>query len=386
MALSNMGAKRAHRKAGRKGLRGMVERLLSLADVEIDGHRPWDITIHDGRLYARVLTQGSLGLGESYMDGWWDCDQLDEFFHRILRAGLDTRVNPWSAPFPVLKAKLFNLQRTSRAFQIGRHHYDIGNELYRRMLDQRLIYTCAYWDNASTLDEAQVAKLDLVCRTLGLQPGMRVLDVGCGWGGTAKFAAERYGVDVVGITVSEEQVRFGRQLCQGLPVEILLQDYRDVQGTFDRILSLGMFEHVGCKNYATFMRIVRRHLTDDGLFLLRSIGGNRSVAATDPWIGRYIFPNSMLPSVQQIGAAIEGVFVLEDWQNFSAHYDKTLMQWFRNFDAGWQELRGRYDERFYRMWKYYLLSCAGGFRARSTQLWEIVLSARGVPGGYQVPR
>jgi len=369
-----------------RSFRARTEELLALADVRIGGPRPWDLTVHDDRLYARVLAHGSLGLGESYMDGWWDCDALDEFIHRILRANLDERVQPWKDALRVLRARLTNLQKPSRAFQIGRRHYDIGNDLFSRMLDRRMIYSCAYWRDAATLDEAQEAKLDLVCRKLGLRPGLRVLDIGCGWGGTARFAAERYGVSVLGVTVSAEQAAYGQRLCEGLDVEIRLQDYRRVEGTFDRVLSIGMFEHVGYKNYARFMRSVRQRLADDGLFLLHTIGGNRSVRRNDSWTDRYIFPNSMLPSTRQIAAAIEGTFVLEDWHGFGPDYDRTLIEWHRNFARHWPELEARYGERFRRMWTYFLLSSAGGFRARKNQLWQLVLSPHGVPGGYCAPR
>ncbi len=367
-------------------MRSRAAELLAFADVRLDGGRPWDLQVKDGRLFARVLAQGSLGLGESYMDGWWESARLDEFFTRILAAELDTRVQPWRDAFRVLRARLVNRQRPSRAFEIGRRHYDIGNDLFARMLDRRMIYSCGYWKDAATLDEAQEAKLDLVCRKLGLRQGMRVLDIGCGWGGTAKFAAERYGVAVVGATVSAEQARLARELCAGLDVEILLADYRSLRGTFDRILSIGMFEHVGCKNYAAFMRLVRGLLAPDGLFLLHTIGGNRSQRKNDPWTERYIFPNSMLPSARQIAAAIEGVFVLEDWHGFGPDYDRTLLAWHANFERAWPALAGRYDERFHRMWRYFLLSSAGGFRARKNQLWQLVLSPGGVPGGYRAPR
>jgi cyclopropane-fatty-acyl-phospholipid synthase len=366
--------------------RRQIERLLALADIRIDGSRPWDIRVHHPGFYRRVVLEGSLGAGESYMDGWWNSPQLDELFTRVFRARLDARIRSWAWFLGALRPWLFNLQKPSRAFAVGRRHYDIGNALYRAMLGERMIYSCAYWEHAATLDEAQEAKLDLVCRKLALAPGMRVLDVGCGWGGTAKFAAERYGVSVVGVTVSAEQAAFGTDLCRGLPVEIRLQDYRDMDGTFDRIFSLGMFEHVGGKNYPTFMRAVRRCLKDDGLFLLHTIGRNESSIRVDPWIERYIFPNSMLPSARQIAAAAEGLFVLEDWHSFGLHYDKTLLAWFRNFDAHWDDLKSRYDERFYRMWKYYLLASAGAFRARENQLWQVVLSPRGRPGGYRAPR
>ncbi len=366
--------------------RARVDELLALAGVRIGGERPWDLHVHDDRLYARVLAEGSLGLGESYMDGWWDCPQLDEFIHRVLAAELDTRVQPWTDALHVLRARLVNLQRPGRAFRIGRHHYDIGNDLFSRMLDRRMIYSCGYWKDAATLDEAQEAKLDLVCRKLGLEPGMKVLDIGCGWGGTARYAAERYGVSVVGVTVSVEQASWARRLCEGLDVRILLEDYRKVAGTFDRVLSIGMFEHVGYKNYATFMGIVRRHLADDGLFLLHTIGGNRAARRTDRWTDRYIFPDSHLPSARQIAAAIEGRFVLEDWHGFGPDYDQTLLCWHRNVERHWPDLRDRYGERFHRMWTYFLLSRAGGVRARKNQLWQLVLSPHGVRGGYCAPR
>ena len=367
-------------------LRKKIEQLLTVADVRIDGDRAWDIRVWNDDFYPRLFAQGSLALGESYMAGWWDCDSLDTFFYRVLRAELDKTIRPWREALRVVKSRFVNSQKPSRAFEVGLRHYDIGNTLYRHMLGRWMIYSCGYWDRCSTLDEAQEAKLDLVCRKLGLRPGMRVLDIGCGWGGTAKFAAERYEVEVVGITVSEEQARVGKETCRGLPVDIRLQDYRSVEGQFDRILSLGMFEHVGYKNYLPFLRVVRGCLKDDGLFLLHTIGNNRSVTKVDPWIERYIFPNSMIPSATQICAGIEGLFVLEDWHNFGADYDTTLIHWFRNFREHWDVFRSGYGETFYRMWKYYLLSCAGAFRARNMQVWQVVLSPQGVPGRYRCLR
>lgn len=357
--------------------------LLALAGVEVGGGRPWDPVVHDGAFHRRVLAGGSLALGESYVDGAWDCPRLDEFFHRVLRARLDRRVRSPGWLVAALRARLVNPQAPSRAHVVGERHYDLGNELYQAMLDERMIYSCGYWEGAATLDEAQEAKVELVCRKLGLAPGMRLLDIGCGWGGTAKLAAERYGVEVLGVTVSRRQVELARERCAGLPVEIRLQDYREVRGTFDRVLSLGMFEHVGWRNHRTFFATVRRLLHDDGLFLLHTIGGERSETHGEPWVERYIFPNSMLPSARQIAAATEGVFVLEDWHSFGADYDRTLMCWHQRFESTWDRLRERYDERFRRTWRYYLLSCAGAFRARRLQLWQLVLSPRGVPGGYR---
>jgi len=364
-------------------LKKTAEGILSLAGIEINGTHPWDIHVHNDNFYRRVLTQGSLGLGESYMDAWWDCEKLDQFIYRILRANLEDKVKQnWKLLLSVLVARIFNIQSKRRAFQIGEKHYDLGNDLFKNMLDERMVYSCAYWKSAHTLDEAQENKLDLICQKIGLQSGMRILDIGCGWGSFAKYAAEKYGVTVVGITVSKKQVALGKILCRGFPVEIRLQDYRDVNESFDHIVSLGMIEHVGYKNYRTYMRCVHKCLKDDGLFLLHTIGGNESVTSPEPWTNKYIFPNGLLPSIKQIGAAIEGLFVMEDWHNFSVDYDRTLMAWHRNFENSWDTVKLHYDERFYRMWRYFLLSSAGSFRARKNQLWQIVLSKRGVLGGY----
>lgn len=358
---------------------------LAEAGVRINGAEPWDPQVHHPGTFDRILAAGRRGAGEAYMDGWWSCDALDEFVCRILRAQVMDRIDRRKLVWPMMRSRLFNLQNQRRAFVIGDAHYDRGNDLFQTMLDDRMVYTCGYWEHAATLNEAQGHKLDLVCRKIGLEPGMRVLDIGCGWGSFAQFAAERYGAQVVGITVSKEQLELGRKRCAGLPVELRFQDYRDVEGPFDRVVSLGMFEHVGFKNYRTYMEIVRSVLDTDGLFLLHTIGGHYSTSDIDPWIAKYIFPNSMLPSVTQIGRAIEGLFVMEDWHNFGADYDKTLMAWWRNFEDGWSTLRERYTERFHRMWRYYLLTCAGSFRARSNNLWQIVLSPDGVQGGYRRP-
>ncbi len=360
-----------------------VTSLLDLADIKINGSRPWDIQIHDERVFARTLAQGSLGFGEAYMDGWWDSQALDQMMTKIFNADLQDRIKPLQALLPALTARLLNPQRKSKAFEIGESHYDVGNDLYQRMLDKRMVYTCGYWDKAQTLDEAQEAKLDLVCWKIGLQKGMRVLDIGCGWGSFAKFAAEKYGVEVVGITVSKEQIALGQKMCAGFPVELRFQDYRDVTGTFDRVVSLGMFEHVGYRNYRTYMEVAHRVLPDQGIFLLHTIGGSRSVHATDPWVEKYIFPNSMLPSIPQIATSIERLFVMEDWHNFGTHYDKTLQCWYANFERAWPELKEKYGERFGRMWTFYLLSSAATFRSRKNQLWQIVLSKGGLVDGYQ---
>lgn len=364
-----------------------IEKLLSLADIQINGNRPWDIQVHDDRLYQRLIRGGSLALGESYMDGWWDVDYLDQFFAKVFSAKLEDKIRIGFRQFLLILSSIcFNQQSKRRAIEVGEKHYDIGNDLYKIMLDQRLVYTCAYWQGsppATNLNDAQEAKLDLVCRKLNLQKGQRVLDIGCGWGSFAKYAAEKYGAEVVGITISKEQAELAKELCKGYPIEILIQDYRDVKGKFDHIVSLGMIEHVGYKNYRTYMQVAAKALKDDGLFLLHTIGTNKSVRNTDPWIGKYIFPNGMLPSPTQLSSAIEDHFLIEDWHNFGANYDRTLLAWHTNVDSNWDKLKHKYNHRFRRMWKYYLLSCAATFRSRQIQLWQIVLSKNGVPGGYQ---
>jgi len=371
-----------------KIIENTTKEILSLAGIEVNGPNLWDIQVHNKNFYKRALTEAELGIGESYMDGWWDCEKIDELIFRIIRERLDEKVKrKLSIILKILLAKIFNLQSKKRAFIIGKKHYDLGNDLFRNMLDKRMNYSSAYWKDANTLDEAQENKLELICKKLYLKEGMRVLDIGCGWSAFGKYAAEKYNVETVGITVSKEQVELGKEMCKNLPVEIRLQDYRELKEKFDRIISVGMIEHVGYKNYRTYFQVAKRCLKDDGLFLLHTIGEVKSVKANDAWTDKYIFPNGMLPSVAQLGKAIEGLFIMEDWHNFGADYDKTLMAWYERFSSNWEKLKSKYDERFYRMWKYFLLSSAGAFRARSkNQLWQIVLSKKGVVGGYKSVR
>ena len=372
-------------------LRNRFADLLARADVRLDGGRPWDVRVRDERLFRRVALDGLLGLGDAYVDGWWDCDAVDELFARSLRSNLPARlpVSRSSIAY-VLRHRLLNVQSRPRARRNGRDHYDRGNDLFRAMLDRRMVYTCAFWRDAADLDAAQEAKLEMACRKIGLRPGQRVLDVGCGWGSFAKYAAERHGAEVVGVTVSPEQVRLGRELCAGLPVELRLQDYRDVTGTFDHVVSLGMFEHVGPKNHRAYFQKVRQLLAPDGLFLLQTIsvrdGGPSLRDGELVWFERHIFPGAILPSLAQLGAGIDGLFTLEDLHNFGADYDLTLMSWDANFQRAYPALHDAdpaCDGRFRRLWSYYLLAAAGAFRARRYSLWQAVLSPNGVAGGWR---
>lgn len=357
-------------------MKDVAKKILKVADIEINGIRPWDIQVKNEKLFQRILSGGSLALGESYMDGWWECEAIDQMIDRILRARINKKVRVSAdVVWNVVKAKTLNMQNKTRSKIVGEQHYDVGNELYKRMLDKNMCYSCGYWKNTKNLDEAQEAKLDLICKKLKLKPGLKVLDIGCGWGSFSKFAAEKYGVKIVGITISKEQKKLAEERCKGLDVEIRLQDYRDMDEKFDRILSIGMFEHVGYKNYKAYFEMIDRCLEENGITLLHTIGRMETGGiAGDPWLNKYIFPGGALPSVYQIAGAADKLLRLEDWHNFGPDYDLTLMEWYKNFNESWDEIKGDYDERFRRMWNYYLLSCAAIFRSRTAQLWQVVFA------------
>lgn len=368
-----------HTSPPRAGLaQATLQELFASADIRLGGDRPWDIRVLDERFYRVVLAGGTLGFGESYMDGWWECDALDEMCCRAIRGRLEERV-PLNVPtaLAIAGSFLFNLQTRSRSKVVGKQHYDVGNDLFECMLDPSMQYSCAWFRDTDDLAQAQREKMDLICRKLGLEKGMSLLDIGCGWGGLARHAAEHYGCRVVGITISEEQRRYGAAASRELPVEIRLQDYREVSEQFDRVVSVGMLEHVGPKNYPQYMKKVFQTLRQEGVFLCQSIAVNQSSLYPDPWVSRYIFPNSMLPSATQVAKTAEKLLVLEDVQNLSEDYEKTLKAWESNFRGSWHRLESRYGERFYRMWRFYLLSCAGAFRARSLQLFQFVFSKGG---------
>jgi cyclopropane-fatty-acyl-phospholipid synthase len=366
-----------------------LARLLQRAGVQVNGPAPWDLQLHDAAAWGRMLRQGVLGFGESYMDRQWDCECLEELVSRLLRADADRLVTPRSWPAWLgrqLRPALMNLQSVARAFTVAEQHYDLGNDLFAAMLDTRMVYSCAYWARAGQLEQAQLDKLDLIGRKLELARGERLLDVGCGWGGLAAHAAQAFGSQVVGATVSHEQAALARQRCAGLPVRITLADWRSLQGRYDKLVSVGMFEHVGPKNYRRYFQRMHELLEPGGLFLLHTIGCDRTTSATNAWTDRYIFPNGKLPSAVEIARAVEGLFVIEDWHNFPADYERTLLSWWQRLEQRWPELRARYGERFFRMWKFYLLSSAGFFRSGQGQLWQIVLAPPGRVRNYRSVR
>lgn len=370
------------------GARRAVTDLFALADIRFDGARPWDIQVHDERLFRRVLANGSLGLGEAYMDGDWDCPALDQLFDRVISARLGERLG---MTFPLvmmmLGARLSNRQSVARSGAVAKIHYDLPTDIHESTYDKRLTGSCAYWKGAVTLDQAQENKLDLICRKVGLRPGHTVFDIGCGWGSFIGFAAERYGAQCTGVTVSSEQVAYVKARYSGSPVEPLQMDYRAYRGPkVDRVISVGMFEHVGSKNYRTYFECARRHLKDEGIFLLHTIWENERHPIIDAWQDKYIFPNGDLPSLGEITSAVEGLFVIEDVHNFGADYDRTLMAWNGNFQSRRAELAARHGERFCRMWEYYLLQNAGAFRCRHISVGQFVLTPYGLRGGYAAMR
>lgn len=372
-----------------KHIEEKIIHVLERADIELNGRRSWDIRIHDSRFYKRVFQHPSLGLGESYMEGWWDCDRLDEFFFRIMRQiNPETIYSVWTFLRFFITNFFTNQQSKLRSTRVAKRHYNLDNNLYRYMLGETMAYTCGYWKDTKTLDDAQNSKYNLVCKKVNLKSGDKVLELGCGWGGFARYAAKNYGCQLVSVNIAAEQMKYAAEICKGLPIQLFVCDYRDIgkynpqKIKFDKVISIGMCEHVGHKNYPHFLQLVRDNIKEDGLFLLHTIGKNKTTSFSDPWMQKYIFPSGMLPSVQLLSRTSEGRFVIEDLHNFGSDYDKTLMAWHENFEKYWPVIKMSYDERFYRMWRYYLLSCAGAFRARTLQLWQLMLSPKGQLHGY----
>jgi len=346
--------------------------LLDKAGIEVNGSKPSSIHVHNEKLWDRVISQQGLGLGEAYMDGWWDCEAIDQMLTRLLEIKVTQELKPGASLIAhVIKSNVLNRQTKNKAASNAKHHYNIGNDLYERMLDPEMAYSCGYWADAKNLNDAQLDKFDLIAQKLHLEPGMRILDIGCGWGGFLRYAAKNYGVTGIGISPADNQIAIARERNGKLPLEYIQQDYRDLTGSFDRIVSVGMMEHVGPKNYETFFDKCISLLNPDGMMLHHTIGSNLTKQATDLFFDRYIFPGGVLPSLSQISSAVEEKVIIEDVHNFGPDYDKTLLAWHKNINKRWKEVP-QYDERFRRMWNYYLLSSAAGFRARHLQLLQVV--------------
>jgi len=375
-----------------------IKEMASQAGITVNGENPWDIKVIDKRVYKRIALDGALGLGESYMEGWWECDQLDELFNRLMKLYRSNDYASWKVRLDKFKRRLVNFQTIRGSKKVANLHYNLGNNFYKKMLGDAMAYSCGYWQDTEDLQESQNNKYELICKKLQLKKGEKVLEIGCGWGGLAKYMSEKYKCEVVGVNISKEQVKFGKKICENLPVEIILADYRHPKNynpnniKFDKAVSVGMFEHVGPKNFRPYFRIIQNQIKDDGLFLLHTIGSNITGLSGNSWIHKYIFPEGVLPSCAQIADTSEGYFIIEDWHNFGPDYDKTLMAWYNNFDKYWNDeksnpeidlnLKGKSDQIFYKMWRYYLLQCAGLFRSRYCQLWQVVFSIR-LSGGYE---
>jgi cyclopropane-fatty-acyl-phospholipid synthase len=372
--------------------RKIVTDTLSRAGIRINGSNPWDVRVNDDRFFSRAL-RGSLGFGESYMDGDWDADELDALFRRVMRMKLTRSplviVNRiWSD----IRARLTNLQTRSGSRAIAEAHYDLDHRLYKEFLGPYNQYTCCFFNKAKTLQTAEIEKLEMLCNKLGLSAGDKVLDIGCGWGGFAKYAAETRGCSVTGVSISTEQIAYAREYTSGLPVKIIEADYRDLPEMyggqhFDKVLICGMLEHVGYKNYRNIFSIIHHLLKDEGKFLLHTIGNNQTTAVVDPWIEKYIFRNSMAPAMGQLAEAFEGLLVVQDWENYGLYYAPTLAAWQQNFEKNWEtisaiETERPFDERFRRMFNYYFLSCKAAFETENLHLWHVVLTKHGL--GRQV--
>jgi cyclopropane-fatty-acyl-phospholipid synthase len=366
--------------------RRIITGVLEQADIRVGGDRPWDLRIHHDRFFPRAM-RGSLGVGESYMDGDWDAGSLIEFFRKTMDAGL--QMHPLLRINRVAKevhARFRNLQTRRRSRAVAEEHYDLDHRMYAQFLGPWNQYTCCFFDGTDDLEEAELCKLEMICDKLEIESGDRVLDIGCGWGGFAKYAASTRGCSVVGISLSDEQIEYARDYTEGLPVEIHRMDYRDLPesplGTFDKVLICGMIEHVGYRNYRQLMKVVHTVLAQDGLFLLHTIGNRHNTAVVEPWIEKYIFRNSMAPSMQQLTRAAADLFVIEDWENYGHYYVPTLQAWHDNFNRNWDRIRALdgprpFDERFRRMWNFYLMSSRAAFEVEDLHLWHLVMTRYG---------
>jgi cyclopropane-fatty-acyl-phospholipid synthase len=366
-------------------------KMFAKADIKIDGNREWDIQVHDERFYSSLLFHGSVALGETYVNGWWDCKNVEQFIYRVLHYRL---VNPRTYELQhfgssflkntrFISKYIINAQSVKRASRDVKYHYNLGNDLFRATLGQSMTYTCGYFKNTKDLDEAQLNKMDLVCKKLHLKKGMTVLDIGCGWGSLAKHMSSKYGVKVVGITLSENQVKYARRHCKGEDVKIVLCDYRDYVGKFDRIVSIEMIEHVGAKNLKEFMHKANANLKEDGLMLLQFDGKAESINWNYSWIEKYIFPGTVTPSLKQITTSAEGLFTLVDLHDFTKDYHLTMNCWHSNFLKNWDDIKDSYDDRFFRLWKFYLTMCPATALANTQHLWQIVLQKNNSEKQYE---
>lgn len=360
-----------------------ARKILQRSGIELNGKKPWDIQIKDPSIYMDTFLKGSLGFGDGYINGKWDVEKPDLFFEKIFLKHVSLIPNLGDTLFNI-RNFILNTQIGKRAFQVGEMHYDLGNEMFEYMLGESMGYSCGVFLNpGDTLGDAQYNKFETFCKKLRFRKGMKVLEVGAGWGTFARLAAQKYGVEVVGLTVSAEQKAFAENRCKGLPVKFLLMDYSDLDekysGYFDRVVSIEMIEAVGRKNFHQYFSIIGRAMKDDGLFGLQSIVGS---GKADPFISTRIFPNGLVPSAADLVKNSADILRLKHWESIGKDYEKTLMSWEANFRNNWKTIsklkssggRKLYDDKFYRMWRYYLLSCAALFRTGMIDDAQIIMS------------
>ncbi|WP_226779488.1 SAM-dependent methyltransferase [Oceaniglobus trochenteri] len=338
-----------------------------------DGSPPLRVTLTDPTLVQRIVMTPDLGVGEGYMDGTLQIenDDLRRFLSLVIANSWNGSRSAWRNPLRHARRALRRIQQYAPAPKAQAnvaHHYDLSGELYDLFLDADKQYSCAYFRTPDvSLEQAQADKKAHIAAKLLLEPGMRVLDIGCGWGGMALTLARDFGAQVVGVTLSREQHAIGRQRVEeaGLSeqVSIRLQDYREVRGSFDRIVSVGMFEHVGAPQYETYFRTVHDLLAPDGVALIHTIGRLGPPGITSPWVNKYIFPGGYVPALSEMSAAIEHQnLTITDVEVWRMHYAETLRHWEERFTANIDRARELYDDRFCRMWRFYLIASEMTFR------------------------
>jgi cyclopropane-fatty-acyl-phospholipid synthase len=345
------------------------------------------VVLHDPTLPRRIVLSPDMGVGEGYMDGTLTIEGDDVYgFLSLAIKNIAAQGQPWFRrpleALRLLKRRLDQFNPVSRARANVAHHYDLSGELYDLFLDEDRNYSCAYFARPDmTLEEAQAAKKHHIARKLLIEPGMRVLDIGCGWGGMGLTLARDFGARVTGVTLSREQHEMAnaRAEKEGLAdkVRFELMDYRDVKGRFDRIVSIGMFEHVGVPHYDAYFSTVKRLLADDGIALIHTIGRSEPPGTTSPWILKYIFPGGYCPAMSEAVAAVERQgFVTTDVEVWRLHYAETLREWSRRFEASIDRARALYDERFCRMWRYYLIASELTFRLNDQVVFQFQMTPK----------
>jgi cyclopropane-fatty-acyl-phospholipid synthase len=356
-------------------------------DFGVEGRGPVVIRIHDKKTERAIFLNPQLALGEAYMDGLLtiesgDIASLLDLLTRNLKMGFGGGHLKWINRFRMLLSRLARGNTLSRARNNVVHHYDLSGKLYDLFLDSDKQYSCAFFETPNdNLETAQANKCRRITAKLALRPGQRVLDIGSGWGGLGLHMARHAGVDVTGVTLSEEQLHIARDraLRSGMAdrVRFRLEDYRKTEGRFERIVSVGMFEHVGRAHYEAFFRRVADLLTEDGVALIHAIGRGDGPGVTNPWIAKYIFPGGYTPALSEVLPHVERAgLTVTDIEILRLHYAQTLVQWRQRFVANWDRARHLYDERFCRMWEFYLAGAEMGFRNQSLMVFQIQLAKR----------